>query len=141
LSLFEQIGDKSGAARVQLALAELLIDRGANLQAAAIASRAGEEFAQEKAVRYEALADGVLARAFLAQGQLADAQQTIERANVILRNCHDRQVELFVALTTAQVQSALGKGSASLQTAKSLREVLTPGHKSWPRELRTGGPP
>ena len=83
MSLFEQIGDKSGAARVQLALAELLIDRGANLQAAAIASRAGEEFAQEKAVRYEALANGVLARAFLAQGQLADAQQTIERAKHI----------------------------------------------------------
>ena len=48
----------------------------------------------------------------------------------ILRNCHDRQVELFVALTTAQVQGALGKGSASLQTAKSLQEVLTQAPKA-----------
>jgi len=124
VSILDEIGDKQSSARFQLQLAELSIDEHKMADAASIANGAVEEFKRENAPRDEALANAVLARAFLAQENLSSAKSAIERATTLSEHYHDRPVELFVALTAARVRAATGSERDQVEASNRLQQVL-----------------
>lgn len=123
ISTFEDIGDKSSAAEVETALAELLIDQDKPRDAAILAQKAEEEFQKERAPKDESLASAVLAHALLLQGKLLAAQKEIERALTLSHKYHDREAELSIALTAARVRATAGtpadRATASTDLSKS----------------------
>lgn len=123
-SIFEGIGDRLNGAQTQLALAELLLDQGNSAGAAATARRVADEFESEKASKNASLANAVLSQALLAQGKVADARKAIDRASAILEKCHDRELELFVAITAARVRAASDTPAEKAEAAKSLQAVV-----------------
>ena len=104
--VFEEIGDRSSAAEVDINLADLLIDQGKPADAAVLARRATDEFEREKAPRDESLAYAVLSRSLLAQGNRSDANKAIEGALALSEKYHDREVELSVAVIASRVRAA-----------------------------------
>jgi eukaryotic-like serine/threonine-protein kinase len=130
ISIFDEIGDKQSSARFQLELAELSIDEHNGLEAASIASRVSQEFARENAFRDESLANAVLSRALLVQGNISAAKTAIERALALSQNYHDRQVELSVALTAARVRAASGAASDRAEATSRLEQVLSDSSKT-----------
>ena len=66
----------------------------------------------------------MLARAFLAQENLASAKLAIERATTLSERYHDRPVELFVALTAARVRAATGSDRDQVEASNRLQQVL-----------------
>jgi tetratricopeptide (TPR) repeat protein len=121
---FEEIGDKRGAAEMELAMADLLVDQGAGVEAAAVASKAAEEFDRERVISDESLAYGVIARAFLAQQRVADARRAVERANALLGKGLNREVALAVAIAAARVDGASGGPANTKRAAKNLQTAL-----------------
>jgi eukaryotic-like serine/threonine-protein kinase len=121
---FETIGDKQSAARARLMIAQLLLDDGELQQAEFNSANAANEFVREKAARDAALAYAVLSQAMLRRGNLSGAQGAIDQAATHLLKCSDREAELTVGLSLAQIQAASG-GIARDSAAKSLQEIAT----------------
>jgi ATP/maltotriose-dependent transcriptional regulator MalT len=130
ISTFEDIGDKSSAAEVETALAELLIDQDKPRDAAILAQKAEEEFQKERAPKDESLASAVLAHALLLQGKLLAAQKEIERALMLSRKYHDREAELSIALTAARVRAAAGTPADRATASTRLEQVLNEASKT-----------
>ncbi len=124
ISIFDEIGDKQSSARFQLELAELSLDEQKGVDAEAIANRVAQEFARENALRDESLAAAVLARAFLLQRNIPAAKMAIDHAFTLSDKYHDRQVELFVAVTAARVRAASGSATDRAEAANRLQQVL-----------------
>jgi eukaryotic-like serine/threonine-protein kinase len=124
VAAFEAIGDKQSAARARLMIAQLLLDDGELQQAEFNSGNAADEFVREKAARDAALAYALLSQAMLRSGDLAGAQHAIAQAASHLMKCSDREAELTVGLSLAQIQAASG-GVARDSAAKSLEELAT----------------
>jgi eukaryotic-like serine/threonine-protein kinase len=125
LQTYQEIGDRQSAARIQLALAELLTEEGNGSAAAAAARAAAQEFEREHVSRDLSLANAVIARAFLAQRQVAEARQAAADATAMLGKYYDRSVEFFVDLTAARVRAASGQPPEQIEAANLARSVLT----------------
>jgi len=108
VSMFNEIGDRRSAARFQLLLAELLMDKGDNLGAATLARKSTDEFEGERAMRDLAVAYALLARAYLAQDNLSAAVSSLHNSMSFAGKYTDRNVELFVELTSALVHGLSG---------------------------------
>ena len=121
---FEEIGDKRSAAEMELAIADLLVDQGTGVEAAAVASKAAEEFDRERVISDGSLAYAIMAHAFLAQGRVADARRAVERANALLGKGLNREVALAVAIAAARVDGASGGPANTQRAAKSLQSAL-----------------
>jgi DNA-binding winged helix-turn-helix (wHTH) protein/tetratricopeptide (TPR) repeat protein/TolB-like protein len=121
---FEEIGDKRSGAETDLAMADLLVDQGAGVEAAVVASKVAEEFDRERVSSDESLAYAVIAHAFLAQQRVADARRAVERAKALLGKGLNRQVALAVAIAAARVDAASGGPANTNRAAKSLQSAL-----------------
>jgi hypothetical protein len=121
---FEEIGDKRSAAEMELAIANLLVDQGAGVEAAVVASKAAEEFDRERVISDESLAYAVIAHAFLAQERVGYARRAVERATTLLGKGLNREVALAVAIAAARVDGASGGPANTKRAAKSLQLAL-----------------
>jgi tetratricopeptide (TPR) repeat protein len=121
---FEEIGDKRSAAETDLAIADLLVDQGAGVEAAVAASKAAEEFDRERVSSDESLAYAVIAHAFMAQQRVAEARRAVERAEALLGKGSNREVALAVAIAAARVEAASGGPANTNRAAKSLQSAL-----------------
>jgi len=124
VSIFEQIGDTQSAARVQLILAELLIDEGKSSEAVSLTRKAADEFERGKLPREKALANVILARALLTQGDVDRAGKALEKAVSMSGSYHDRNVELLVDVTAAQVHASSGHLEDRIRAEKKLQKLL-----------------
>jgi DNA-binding winged helix-turn-helix (wHTH) protein/tetratricopeptide (TPR) repeat protein len=124
VSGFEAIGDKQSAARARLMIAQLLLDDGELQQAQVDSRNAANVFVREKAARDAALAYSVFSQAMLREGNLVGAQQAIDEAARFLSKCSDREAELIVAISAAQIQVVSG-GLARDSAAKSFEEIAS----------------
>ena len=124
IGIFEEIGDKQSAARARLMFAELLLDEGKLQQAKLSADKAVDEFVKEKAARDAALAFAVLSQVLLQQGSLREARESIQNAQAHLSKCSDREAELMVAISNAQIQGSSG-GLSRDGAAKTLQQIAT----------------
>jgi len=124
IAIFDEIGDRQSSSRFQLELAELSIDEHNDSEAAFIANRVIAEFVRENALRDESLANAVLSRAMLEQGRIQDARKAIERSSALSEKYHDRQVELFAAITAARVRAASRNATDRAKAADRLQQVL-----------------
>jgi DNA-binding winged helix-turn-helix (wHTH) protein/tetratricopeptide (TPR) repeat protein len=121
---FEEIGDKRSAAEMELAIANLLVDQGAGVEAAVVASKAAEEFDRERVISDESLAYAVIAHAFLAQERVVYARRAVERATALVGKGLNREVALAVAIAAARVDGASGGPANAKRAAKSLQLAL-----------------
>ena len=124
IAIFDEIGDRQSSSRFQLVLAELSIDEHNGSEAASIANRVIEEFVRENALRDQSLAHAVLSRAMLAQGKIQEAQKAIEQSTALSEKYHDRQVELFAAITAARVHAASPNAADRTKAADHLHQAL-----------------
>jgi eukaryotic-like serine/threonine-protein kinase len=124
LKIAEETGEKEDAAQSRLSLAELSFEDGHSVEAEAQAREVGEEFRKQNALDYEASADELRARCFLAQGKLADAQTAIAQATALLAKGQNREVRFSIAMTSARVLAASGKPSDLAEATKSLEATL-----------------
>jgi eukaryotic-like serine/threonine-protein kinase len=140
VSMFEQIGDTQSAARFQLILSELLIDEGKAFEAVSLARKSVDEFERKKLPRDEALANAVWARALLSEGDEEHARSAIHKAVALTGTYRDRNVELLVDLTAAQVRASSGhledRIGAEKNLQKLLQEASTRGYAGYVLEVR-----
>lgn len=130
VAIFDEIGDKQSSNRFQLDLAELAIDGHDGPAAEAIAGRVAGEFAKENAFRDESLANAVLSRALVAQGKTEEARNAIARSLALAEKYHDRQVELYVAMTAAQVIASSNTATARAAAVSRLQQILAEATKA-----------
>jgi eukaryotic-like serine/threonine-protein kinase len=129
LKEFEDIGDKLGRARVQIAIAQLAIDRDNPFEAAAVARKTADELEKGNANPDAALAHAVLSQAMLMQGNVNDAAKLIAHAASILQKSHNRGVELFVAIVSARVR-AVSAAPPQNHAIEDLQQIVLEAGKS-----------
>jgi eukaryotic-like serine/threonine-protein kinase len=111
IALRTKIGEKGNVAEAQMGLAVLSIEDGHADEAMNLLMPAREEFHKEGLGDDEILADTMLARVFLSQGKLADAERESAAAHNLLAQSQDISARLRAAIGAAQVQAAAGKSA------------------------------
>lgn len=106
LSIETQIGEPGSIASSRLALAGLQMERNGAAQALTLARQAAAEFQAEKNGDQEAAAHTLIARALMAQNQLADAQTEIARARSL--PVSDKSIGLSRDIVGARLLAAQG---------------------------------
>ena len=124
-TIFEEIGDKTEVAHVDLRLAELFLDEGKNEQAALSARRAADVFEKTKGTSDEASANLLLARTLLVNGRIADALKSVDHVMSVATETHNRELELSAALTAARIRAASGNDSETNESLRRVDRVIT----------------
>ena len=122
---FREIGDRYGIARTELSIAELMMNDGNSVQAGHEARQASLEFKREKAAGDEAVADAILARALLSQGQKGDARSAMSDAVSALTRSDRYEAKLVVAITEALVDANSDDRVANRLAVNSLERTLS----------------
>jgi serine/threonine protein kinase/Tfp pilus assembly protein PilF len=115
LALRKELGETGPAIENQLALAVLAIEQGHPADAEGPARDAAEGFGKGKQVSSQAVAEAVLARSYLAQGKLPEAQGSVERAEALSQGGDDRDARFWVAIIAARVHAASGHSAEAIQ--------------------------
>ena len=127
LALRKEIGEKGRAAQTLvgdaggIGLAAVLIEEAQTAQAEALALQAAQEFQTERAALKESQARAVLAQAQLAQGELVEAQQSINAAEKLLQKSNDPDARFLQLRIAGRVQAAAGE---TAEASKSLEVVV-----------------
>jgi len=127
LVLRTQMGEKGNAAETQMALALILIEEGHAGEAASTLTQVREEFNKEGLADDEILADSLLARVYLSQRKVAEAEKEISAFHNLLANSQDFSVRLRAMIVGATVEAAAGR---SADAVKSLEETIASAKKS-----------
>jgi tetratricopeptide (TPR) repeat protein len=127
IKLRTEMGEKGNLAETQMALAFLSIEGGNTGDAATVLNQVKAEFHKEGLADDEILADTLLARVLLAQGNLAEAEKQSAAAHDLLANSQDFSVRLRAMIGAAQVQAAAGKADDAVRT---LNEAIASAKKS-----------
>ncbi len=132
LSIREAIGEPTAENR--LALAELSLDQGRSADSEASARSAAAEFRSKGIVDKEAQAETVLARSYLAQGQLSKANESIAHANTLTAQIKDPAlrvpVEVEVGIAAARIRAASGKQRDQSEAMDSLGKAFSEAAKN-----------
>lgn len=120
LQLREEMGEQGTIAESRLSLARLELDQGRFEEARLDAQRAIEEFKQEKEVDQEAAGYAVLADCFVHQGNLSQLESALKRATELAPQVEDKDIHLFVAVTTARLRSTIGNASNAIRDLSSV---------------------
>src|SRR6266700_3112992 len=123
-TIFEEIGDKTEVAHVDLNLAELFLDEGKNEESALSARRAADVFAKTKGTSDEAAASLLLARTLLVSGHIAVARKIVDKVLGVATETHNRVLELSATLTAARVRAASGDSSEARESLRRLDRVI-----------------
>ena len=108
LKIGREIDEKGSAAQVRLSLARVALAEDRPAEAEDNARKAAEEFHNEKSVEFETWANAILAQAFVADGKVGEAQQTITNARKTSRKSQDRALRIYFAIADGQVTAAAG---------------------------------
>jgi hypothetical protein len=116
-------------------LAWVLTERGLAVRAEPLARLAIAEFRSEKAAEAEADSLRGLAEAQLSQGQLADAQNTIDMAMRILEAVDSQPARLSARVMTARIRAARRE---TAEAQRALQTVVADANKSqlWRVQLK-----
>ena len=114
-NLRNQMGEKGNVAETQMALAILSIEEGHAVEAASTLTQVREEFHKEGSADDEILADTLLARIYLSQGKIIDAQKETAYVHDLSANSQDFSVRLRASIGEASVESAAGKSEAAVR--------------------------
>ena len=129
-TIFEEIGDKTEVAHVDLHLAELFLDEGKSGESALSARRAADVFASTKGTSDEAAASLLLAKTLLLSGHVADARKIVDQVVTVATETHSRELELSATLTAARVRAASGDSSEAREALRSLDRVIADATKT-----------
>jgi tetratricopeptide (TPR) repeat protein len=127
LMIREKIGEKGDASQSRLALADVSLEEGHPSDAEAAARRVVEEFRTQSDADDQAKAEAVLARSFLAQIRLSEAQTAIARARNLLAKSRNRDARIYVSITDARIRAALGK---TVEAVRLLENTLRDAQKA-----------
>jgi DNA-binding winged helix-turn-helix (wHTH) protein/tetratricopeptide (TPR) repeat protein/TolB-like protein len=119
-TIFEEIGDKTEVAHVDLHLGELFLDEGNSDRAALSARRAADVFEKTKGTSDEAAASLLMAKTLLVNRRIGDAHKIVDQVIGAATETHNRGLELSAALTDARVRAAYGD---SWETKEALRRL------------------
>src|SRR5260370_42315864 len=97
-TIFEEIGDKTEVARMDLHLAELFLDEGKTKEAAIAARPAADVFEKTKATVDEAAANLLLAKMLLVDGRIADARNSVSHVMTMATQTHNPELGLSAPL-------------------------------------------
>jgi len=114
IKLRTQIGEKGNIAETEMALALLLIEEERAREAESSLVQVREEFRKEGLRDDEILADILLARVFLSQRKVADAERTISGVHDLLAKCQDFSVRLRATIVEAKVDAAARRSEDSV---------------------------
>jgi eukaryotic-like serine/threonine-protein kinase len=120
LSLEEELGDKSDAAETRLGLAELDCDSGKGTEAEQLSHAAAETFRADAYTDEESLAQSMVSRALLQQGNLNEAHSAMAEAVRLSQKTQDVLVRIPVIIDHAYLLAAgdnLGEAEATAQDA------------------------
>lgn len=135
--MLESLGEKSTAAERRVALAQLAIEEGHPEDAEKLVLQAREEFRSENLADEQVSVQAALARAFLAEGKLAEAQKEIDAAGPPAAKIQRRSLRLDLGITSARVLAALGKTTdARTGLNKALNEARRAGFVKYQLEAR-----
>jgi hypothetical protein len=81
-------------------------------------------FEEGKAKRYAAEANLILSRALLAQGQLVEARQRIERVAAMAKESHNSWLEWAALITAARIQAASGSPANIGESVSRLEKIV-----------------
>jgi tetratricopeptide (TPR) repeat protein/tRNA A-37 threonylcarbamoyl transferase component Bud32 len=126
-TLRTQIGEKGNVAETQMALALLLIEEGHLDQAQNTLTQVREEFRKEGLGDDEVLADILLARVFLSQEKVADAEKEAFADHDLLAQSQDVSVRLRATIEGATVRAASGRPEDAVRI---LEETIASAKKS-----------
>ena len=115
IALRTKIGEKGNVAEAQMGLAVLSIEEGHADEAVKLLTQARDEFHKEGLGDDEIVSDTMLARVFLSQGKLADAERDSAAAHNLLAQSQDISARLRAAIGAAQVQAAAGKSADAMR--------------------------
>jgi eukaryotic-like serine/threonine-protein kinase len=138
LAIRESIGEPT--AETRLALAALSLDEGRPADSEANARTAAEEFSKKNMVDKQSLAETVVARALLADGEIAKASESITHATALARQINDPAlrlpVEIEVSIAAARIRAASRKQSDQAEAMASLGQRLTEATRNQLLELQ-----
>ncbi|HLK32120.1 MAG TPA: tetratricopeptide repeat protein, partial [Terriglobales bacterium] len=120
LQLRQQAGEEANATQTRLQLAELDFARGK--PAAAVQTEVQpllDQFRQRQDREGELDAAVLLTRLLLAQRKLADAQKTIQAAEIVLQKTHDLSKRVHLELAAAEVESAVGNSRGAIRQLRA----------------------
>jgi len=109
LNARRELVEKEATAESLLQVAAVSIEEGRPSDAEAPTRKALEEFQAEKMTSQQLRAYATLARAFLQQGKLRDAQKAISLVTPIAQRTQQRDVHIEFQITSALVQAASSK--------------------------------
>src|SRR5205807_790627 len=72
----------------------------------------------------EASAKLVLSRALLAQGNMVEARESVERVRGVAKETHRRELELAATITAARIRATSGSAADRNEAAKRLNTVI-----------------
>ena len=122
LKIRQQIGEEHNAAVSRLRLAALDLEDQKSADAEKIATEAAQEFAREKSAVDQAAAEEVVARSYLAQGKIPEAQAAISRARALAKGSSNLPLSFEMAETSARIRTA--KTPVSTSAAASAEKDL-----------------
>jgi len=121
----QKLGEQDLVAESQVSLANLALEEGHPEQAEPLLRPAIAEFETEKETPDATSAYTALSKALLAQGKLAEARQTIQRAIKVSRNSPEPVLTLPIAIQSARVETAVsGKDAAGRLALATSRQHL-----------------
>jgi serine/threonine protein kinase/tetratricopeptide (TPR) repeat protein len=127
IKLRTQMGEKGNVAETQMALALLLIEEGHAGEAENPLAQVQGEFRKEGLADDEILADILLARVFLSQGNVAEAEKETSAVHNLLAQSQDFSVRLRASIVGATVQEAAGRPE---DATRILEETVASARKS-----------
>ncbi len=119
------LGERGTVAETQSTYAALWLELDDPAEAAAVARQAADEFHREERRDAAAYAYTLLARAFLAQGQTAEARNSQVSATQYANRSESPQLRLAVDITAARLLAADGDSDAALRRLASILDEAT----------------
>lgn len=122
LALRQQSHDSYDVADSRLAMAQLALEEGNAVAAGRDASMAAEQLHDLHLHSREALAHATLARALLAQGQTAAAEQALRKALDLTARSEDRWVRLAVLTVAGRIAGETGRAAEGRSLLAMVRD-------------------
>jgi tetratricopeptide (TPR) repeat protein len=120
LALRRELGEDGAVGESRLALANVDLEEGRASEAEASARELLRQFEADKSAEDAALARELIARACLAQKNLAEAKAEVGPAAAYAKTNEDRGIQLAVGLTAARVQAAGGDRAGGRKALESV---------------------
>jgi len=124
LESVSRIGDAALITEARLDLAELSLEEGHPIEAAATLGAAAEEFRRQGLKDAEGKAQNILARSLLGQSRISEAAKVVLEARAATARSRSRRLQLSVGITAALIEAASGSRKDQDNAITSLRKSI-----------------